>query len=1155
MDELDITRVQQIINSYEEQIRLNAARIEKFGSYLAKLQKDIRSALVRIVASSDAAIAKVKLTAENYKAAEPEGYDDLVNAVNSLKNVQDKTLVPFIVNLQMSGFNNDSWTSLNDKISSVQNLLESKITDTADLTPIILGLVKPTDGNTIATKVPVGISLIRMLFSDDIRSVNLSGVWSQGEGKGSGILSDDAGSAYLVTEEGDNVKIKMIESTASQDTVFITPEELEFIKALASTGISVKEITDSVSAVSSFSGISSIPVILVGTTAAVGGADKILQKTNDGLQLIKINLDGVTMAGPWTREGTYGYGILQDSGSNLWNVHLAGNDIIAKNIGDTGSLVENNIVSADITSLISMIKDLENATTALLSPDSKISKLEKKINSLETVISPIVETVDDTFTRRLDFENLVTTIGTQDKVEGKNLLQLIFSLQHDINSLKSTLGLEPSADIPDSSSFNYDAEAVNEQHKILLKIIRNIVTASTTGITGDALFIQGLLAVTTQSLVTLKSNFVDGAVWSDSVTSFLNSFGINLSTAGSILGDINLSNTNNTLLYPVAEYEFKNGDITYPMRFVTKEGVTFFVQHPDELSSNQRETMRKVICWFAPESLKLVEKLLSLSVNSSTSTLSKIKLELGTFDKKCLVIVFNGWTKGSDITVPKATDTVTVSFPTKENDKATSVVFDINSNYYSQVTGDNGTGDNDAPISLATAICHAIVTATMATNVKNYDSLPLWLKEGILYLATGPSDIIKADIKELFASRLRLEKAFSALNRSDYELWENANDSAAAGYFFLRYILWLVDKAQQEQITPADNLLSQGARRIKNMISKMASSQYLISETILDEGLSSITTNFATARELCNSFTTALRKSINKRESYATFLERECNIILFNEDDGSILGYDAGSNQTIKVEDIVLEDQTSDITYPTNIVHFGGYPTHFKYVDGVLYLFPDITTVTEDKKKVLALISSKILSAAVNIIKTTTGLSLNRISKGLLKDDDGDIKVYGTPFIFVSFNDDIRSPYTLDDHTPVKANYTINVETLKADSVTLTINTKYFDKIVDGNSNGLSVAYPDIPYLDILILQELTKATLAVNLAGNEYPLWFTNGFAKMISGADKELTNSLESVLSSVERTETALHFDPSFNSFVDINDPGTVGYALLRYLVQQTA
>lgn len=1178
-------QIRDTLNNHDLRISNNTDNASNLSVAVNDLKARIDATLAQVIASCNTALINADRIAENYKTGKPEGYDDFVETINSIKRVQDITITPFVSDLSISGFNEEKWNTFIKKLESVQELAERSINPGVYLNPINIGVISPTSGNEIAKRVLQGVSLISIIYDNDIASMELKGWWSQGNGYGSGIMMDSNGNSFLVTTEDDTVTVTLMEGRVVTQNCLISEEEATFIKNLIESGVTVNQLKEAVSKTGTAdpgtptaSSSGSVNFVNVGVVSAETGGEEILEKTSNGLQILKMTLGGVTIIGPWTRENTFGYGLLTDIEGNVYSVRVKDDKIFSNKLDTGEGLIERNNVSADLNQIVNMIKDLGKIADDINNPFGKVADIESQMKTFKDTFGPVMEEADNVFAKQDDLISLITALGTTDKVNGKSMLQIILEILSDITDLKTATGLDTgtSTVVDDEALFNYEKESVSKDHEALLRIIRSMARKCTSEMTGDVLITQGLISTTTKSLPNWKASFIADITEAGDIDIFLKSFGVDLTNqdTGSILGydagsnviykpdDVILKDKSVEMYYPTVDYTFENEQLSggsYTMRVAEINGLRIFVQPPSELSESKQEAMTKVVWWYIPASLNLIEKATSLSFNSSTSQLSRIRLKsedgFVTFDKKGLTVVYDVWDKGIMVNTPGTGVMASTSFTAINADtkKATAVVLDINGNYYSSITEDRGVGTTGATQTLDRVICHQLVTAVLGTNISNYDTLPLWFKEGMAWLIHGADDISTVDIRELLKDEQRLRKALTVNDIDSYTATENSNDPAAAGYLFLRYVFNNIGQTNMEGVTDTDILLSQGARNIKSMISNMAGSKLTDFDIILDNGIRSIGSKYRTLGALKADFLTDLQRSVNKHESYTTFCENKCGIILFNEDDGSMLGYDAGGEKVITAEDIIWEDSGQMLSYPANSLHLGDYKAYYRYFDNTLFLFPNRDKITEDEQYVLALVATHHIPAAMGLIKTLTGLSFSKaLTKGRIMGPNHTVQTYDTPFIFVTLDSNNASPFVLEEQVPVKCEWTKNTETLKADIVNLTINSKYFTDVDRDNLNGKSAKYPDTPYLDILILRELLKGVVACNIAGDKYPLWFTEGLSRLISGADKEVASKMATLFADVERTEAALNSDITESE--DIISPGVAGYALLRYLAKQT-
>ena len=1162
----DIERLEQLLASYEQQIKDDHALIEELTETIELLKKEIKTSLVRTGSSCNVAVKNIETVAQAYKTGKPEGYDALVDTVNGLKNVQDKTLVPFISDLAVTGFNRTAWDAWSAKLEEVRELLNTKTVARYDFSVVDLGLISTS--SLISQKVRQGISFVTLIFDDGEQRRSLQGFWCQRDATGSGIVLDNEGNAFLLTEEGDSVKIKLLEESKEQETVLVTADELAFVKQLAGAGLSVDQLVTALSnLLKEESNIKAVDMVSAGVVTADNGAAKILEHTYNGLQFLKMTLGGITLSGFWIRENTYGYGLMFDPEKNLWRVYLDGLDIKAKKIESNSDLISNNIVSADVEALLKLIEKAETAANDLTSPNGRIAQIDNRMELLEGRTEGFMAAAEENFAAQTELEALISAVGTVDKIDDKNLVQLLLEMKHDIMLLKES-----------SSSTNDTVDtstpvllSVSPQHELFLKIINNMISLGNSAVTGDTLISQGLLAVTNQSLSVWKADFINEALWTDNTADFLESFNIVLTDedTGSILGrncgsgitykteDVVLADYERQLVYPAADITLAKDDFKITMRAKITEGLEVLVLQPELLSESQRDTVKKMIAWYLPASMALIEKATGLSFNSPTSKLSKVRFSYDegfvTFGIKAITVVFDEWAQGYNVKTPDKDNFITVNISAVDSDtkKASAVVFDINSNYYGVISGNNGIGINSAPMAFDRAVCHSLTKAVLAANISNFDTLPLWFKEGMAAVVHGFDDIA-IDVTGLLNSRERLEKALS--QSPVYESFEQAQDPVVAGYLFIRYLLFTI-ATENKAVTTAEENLSQSAMFAKRIITSMKNSAFLNPTLILDEGIASLGSKYKTAADIKGEFLDELSKAKRQGDTAQIFLNNKCGIILTDQDNGSLSGISAGNKlPAISAESAVQNNSWNDIIYPVNKVHFGQQPFYFKYVEGVLFMFPDKAALSEEQQYTMALISSRLLEGILQQIEELTGLSLRKqIQRGALKLNDT-VTTYDTPFILISFDTDDITPYQMTENEPVTTVVGYNTETLQHDIVNIIINSEIYGMISHDNNNGQSVNFFNKPNLDIMLLQALARAALQTNLKGERYPLWFLEGFSRLLGGADSELSDNLLNMLNDFSRTEAA--FDPDItelDKFADIKDPGTAGYAMLRYMFNQ--
>lgn len=1166
--------IMTIKNSFleqEELISANKTNIDKMITTVDNLKSSINNVISSVERSISGAVKMANEKADLYKAGKPEGYDELVGTVRDLKVKQYENVIPFLLSIKGTGITKESWEAVNKKTDSLRSSFNGLSTVQTILTPVNVGIVAPNGGGTvIASVVEKGMSLIRVIYDNDIKATPLTGWWLQGEGYGSGMLSDSDNNVYVVMAKGARLFVKVAEGVAGtiegEGDSMISDKEAKWLQEMAATTLTAEKYNQMASALSG-SKASTLPVVSVGVVSENEGGSVIREKTANGLQTLKMTLGGVTIVGPWIREGTYGYGFLSDINGTVYSVRLNDDKIVTNQVATGGSLVSQSPVSADLDQIVSMMVNAEKTVSSVTGAESKIRDIENKMTVLEGLVGNV--------SKQGDLESLIKAVGTSDKIDGKSLLQIMFDIKRDIAALKAATGVGDTSVSTIEDTFNYRDIAMSRQHEILLRMVRTIALQSMSTMTGEALISQGLTMVTTKSLSNWKADFVTAATTTD-INVFLNSFGINLTNTdvGNILGydtgsgavntadDVILEDTTVELNYPTVDYTFDDDHFSggsYTMRTSSRQNLQVFVQQPTELSATKQETMKKIVCWYVPSSIATIEKSIGLSFNSNTSELSNVVFGSDNsaivFEKKAIIVAFDDWEGGFNTKEPSAAEPAAVTFPVmnESTKKATAVVLDINGNFYSSVTGNSGIGINGAPMALDRVICQYLVGAVLGTNVSNYDTLPLWFKEGIAALVYGGDDINTVNLEDLLKDSTRLEKALSVNSSDDYSSdGDNPHDATIIGYLFLRYVISEISKSGVSGVSHVSSNLPQAAINIRTMLSTMASSNLVSTTDILNRGIRSVGNQFSSFSNLKGEFLSDLQQSINNGEYYETFLRKKCGIILHNRDSGSIFGFDAGGDTSVTADSVVWEDSDIKISYPTNSMNMDDYKAYYKYFDNVLFLFPDKASLSDNEQFTLGLVASQHIPNALGMIKTLTGLSLeDKISKGMIRNTK---QIVNTPFVFVTLDNRNISPYTLENDNLVRCNWTSSTGSGNPDILNLTIKTSCYGNLSRSDMSGVSVSQPKAPLLDIMILQELTRGVLAVNLKGGTYPLWFTEGIGKLIAGADDELAATFPDLLSSPTTFEAALN-GTSLNSFVHKLDPAATGYVILRYFAKKTS
>ncbi len=121
----------------------------------------------------------------------------------------------------------------------------------------------------------------------------------------------------------------------------------------------------------------------------------------------------------------------------------------------------------------------------------------------------------------------------------------------------------------------------------------------------------------------------------------------------------------------------------------------------------------------------------------------------------------------------------------------------------------------------------------------------------------------------------------------------------------------------------------------------------------------------------------------------------------------------------------------------------------------------------------------------------------------------------------------------------------------KANALELHVNMSYYKDMDMKDVNGLSATAGAGNYLDRTIAHEMTHAVMAANIddMGN-LPLYIIEGMAELTHGADGRLYNQL----SALKKDDYKSMFDSADGSSANKQAPYAGGFALLRYLANQS-
>ncbi|MBR1646753.1 MAG: hypothetical protein IJ685_08255 [Selenomonadaceae bacterium] len=219
----------------------------------------------------------------------------------------------------------------------------------------------------------------------------------------------------------------------------------------------------------------------------------------------------------------------------------------------------------------------------------------------------------------------------------------------------------------------------------------------------------------------------------------------------------------------------------------------------------------------------------------------------------------------------------------------------INLYYYGNVTGENGTPDNDQKY-LDRTIAHELTHAVMRANIDWFDYLPAFLKEGMADLTHGIDDTRSTSLKTLAGSSTKLGQAI-VLNTNTVTVSGVTLASYAGGYIFLRYLAQQNADLTVTNTTASTSLKTfAGNDTITNSASNVTISAGTGDDSIVGGGTKNFYV-FTGGNDTIKNFGATDTLSIAS-DFYRT---TNGNNILFTTDDGTILLTGAKNLSTLNV--------------------------------------------------------------------------------------------------------------------------------------------------------------------------------------------------------------------------------------------------------------
>ena len=188
----------------------------------------------------------------------------------------------------------------------------------------------------------------------------------------------------------------------------------------------------------------------------------------------------------------------------------------------------------------------------------------------------------------------------------------------------------------------------------------------------------------------------------------------------------------------------------------------------DELTDDQKTIVAALFKWWSSDCLTLNEESYGIGFNSPTTMIKEIGLYF--YDSKTnnntLATVWNWQRIDSD-------------------GYATKLLLNVNMHYYSGISTDNmdGSSKKSGTMLLDRALAHEFTHAVMAANINFFNSLPIFIKEGMAELTHGIDDKRKTKILDVACDDTRLANSLNLNNTNTAQ-----SDSYAGGYMFLRYL-------------------------------------------------------------------------------------------------------------------------------------------------------------------------------------------------------------------------------------------------------------------------------------------------------------------------------------------------------------------------------
>lgn len=250
------------------------------------------------------------------------------------------------------------------------------------------------------------------------------------------------------------------------------------------------------------------------------------------------------------------------------------------------------------------------------------------------------------------------------------------------------------------------------------------------------------------------------------------------------------------------------------------------------------------------------------------------------------------------------------------------------------------------------------------------------------------------------------------------------------------------------------------------------------------------------------------------------FLRDKCGIILDNEDTGAISGKDAGGD-TVKTAESIVPETGEHSLPPKSTVEINGLTVHY----------PDIFIMPKRHRNIISMLNTWWIPNSLELIKESYGIDFINSNPS--------VKELTVQFVSNQEN-------TLA-HVDYETSY--EDEIYKVSSLTLSINTDYYDEISTTDPNGVS---PNTEiYMDRAIAHEMTHAVMAATTDNFAFlpGSYFLEGMAELIHGIDDIRGSDIEYL------AKTPSYLEPVLTDKIDAGSSSyAAGYMLLRYFAKQS-